>query len=118
MRRSLVVEVVGDLGPGAEPDAVGLGDAAVLEQRPRRRLLVGPDALLERAAQLRVVGLAHQVVALVVEGRVEEEALVLELEVLVLLADAALAQGQQLLALGEGADRYGPFLEGDRHCLT
>ena len=102
--------MVGHLGPGAQPHPVGLGDAAVLEQRPRRRLLVGPDALLERAAQLRVVGLADQVVPLVVEGRVEEEALVLELEVLVLLADAALAQGQQLLALGESADRYGPFL--------
>ena len=115
MRRSLIVDVVGDLGPGAQADAVGLGDAAVLEQRFRRRLLVGPDALLERAAQLRVVRFADQVVPLVVEGRVEEEALVLELEVLVLLADAALAQGEQLLTLGESADRYSPFLESDRH---
>ena len=102
--------MVGHLGPAAQPDAVGLRDAAVLEQRRGRRLLVGPDALLERAAQLRVMGLADQVVPLVVEGRVEEEALVLELEVLVLLADAALAQGQQLLALGESAHRYSPFL--------
>ena len=115
MRGSAIVEVVGDLGPGADPHAVGLGDAAVLDQRPRRRLLVGPDTLLERAAQLGVVGLAHQVVALVVEGGVEEEAVVLELEVLVLLADPALAQGQELLALGEGAHRYGPFFEGNRH---
>ena len=90
--RIVGLEVVGDLGPGADPDPVGLRDAAVLEQRPRRRLLVGPDALLERAAQLGMVGLAHQVVALVVEGRVEEELLVLELEVLVLFADSALAQ--------------------------
>jgi hypothetical protein len=59
--------------------------------------------------------LAHQVVLLVIEGGVEEEAFVLELEVLVLLADPALAEGQQLLALGECADRYGPFLESDRH---
>ena len=81
----------------------------------RRRLLVGPDTLLERAAQLGVMGFAHQVVALVVEGRVEEEALVLELEVLVLLANSALAEGEQLLALGESADRYSPFLESDRH---
>ena len=115
MRRSLIVTWSVDLGPGAQANAVGLGDAAVLEQRSRRRLLVGPDTLLERAAQLGVVGLADQVVPLVVEGRVEEEALVLELEVLVLLADAALAQGQQLLALGESADRYSPFLESDRH---
>ena len=115
MRGSSIVKWSVDLGPGADPDPVGLRDAAVLDQRPRRRLLVGPDALLERAAQLGVVGLAHQVVALVVEGGVEEEALVLELEVLVLLADAALAEGEQLLALGERADRYGPFLESDRH---
>ena len=94
-------EVVGDLGPGADPDAVGLRDAAVLDQRPRRRLLVGPDALLERAAQLGVVRLAHEVVALVVEGRIEEELLVLELEMLVLLANPALTQGDKLLALGE-----------------
>ena len=75
-------EVVGDLGPAADPHPVGLGDAAVLEQRPRGRLLVGPDALLEGAAKLRMVGLANQVVPLVVEGRVEEELVVLELEVL------------------------------------
>ena len=107
--------MVGDLGPGADPDAIGLRDAAVLEQRPRRRLLVGPDALLERAAQLGVVRLADEVVPLVVEGGVEEEALVLELEVLVLLADSALAKGEELLALGERAHRYGPFLESNRH---
>ena len=102
--------VVGHLGPAAQPHAVGLRDAAVLEQRPRWRLIVGPDPLLEGAAQLRMVGLAHQVVALVVEGGVEEEAVVLDLEVLVLLANAALAQGQQLLALSESAHRYCPFL--------
>ena len=115
MRRSLIVTWSIDFGPGAQADAVGLGDAAVLEQCFRRRLLVGPDTLLEGAAQLRVVRFADQVVPLVVEGRVEEEPLVLELEVLVLLADAALAQGEQLLTLGESADRYGPFLESDWH---
>ncbi len=39
----------------------------------------------------------------------------LELEVLVLLADAALAKRYQLLALGERTHRDGPFLESDRH---
>ena len=63
-----------------------------------------------------MVGLAHEVVPLVIEGRVEEEPLVLELEVLVLLADAALAEGDELLALGECAHRDGPFFESDRHC--
>ena len=107
--------MVGDLGPGADPHALGLGDAAVLEQRPRGRLLVGPDALLEGAAQLGVVGLAHEVVPLVVEGRIEEELVVLDLEVLVLLADAALAHGDELLALGERSHGHGPFLESDWH---
>ena len=56
----------------------------------QRRLAVAPHALLERAAQLRLVGLAHEVVALVVEGGVQEEALVLEPEVLFRLADPPL----------------------------
>src|SRR5205823_4040425 len=73
--------------------------------------------LFQGPAQLGVMRLANQVVALVVEGGVEEEALVLELEVLVLLANAPLAQGHQLLALRECAYRYGPFLECDRHLL-
>ena len=115
MRGSDGVEVVGDLGPGADPHPVGLRDPAVLEQRARRRLLVGPDALLEGAPQLGVVRLAHQVVALVIERRVEEEPVVLDLEVLVLLADSALAQGDELLTLGEGAHRNGPFFAGNRH---
>jgi hypothetical protein len=38
-----------------------------------------------------------------VKGRIEEEAVVLDLEVLVLFADPALAQRDQLLAFGEGA---------------
>ena len=107
--------VVGHLGPGADPHAVGLRDAAVLQEGAGRRLLVRPDALLEGAAQLGMVRLAHEVVPLVVEGGVEEELLVLELEVLVLLADAALAQRDELLALGQRAHRNGPFLEGNRH---
>src|SRR5829696_7923469 len=87
------LEMVGDLGPGADPHPIRLRDAAVLKQCPGGRLLVGPDALLERAPQLRVVGVADEVVSLVVERGVEEELLVRELEVLVLLADAALAEG-------------------------
>jgi hypothetical protein len=81
----------------------------------RRRLALGPDALLEGAAELGLVGLAHQLTALVIEGRVEEEAVVLDLEVLVGLADAALAQRDQLLALGERAHGDSPFLECDWH---
>ena len=107
--------VLVDLGPGPDPHAVGLLDAAVLDQRLGRRLAVGPDALLERAPQLGVVGLADEVVALVIEGGVEEEAVVVELEVLVLLADPALAEGQQLLALGERTHGDGPFFERDWH---
>ena len=59
--------------------------------------------------------LAHQIVALVVERGVEEEAVVLDLEMLVLLADSALAEREELLALGESADRHSPFLESHWH---
>ena len=48
-----------------------------------------------------MVGLTHEIVALVVEGRVKEELLVLELEVLVLFTNSALTQRDKLLALGE-----------------
>src|SRR5215211_265064 len=104
-----------DLRPGADPYPVGLVDAAVLRQRVRRRLALGPHALLEGAAELGLVGLAHQVTTLVVERRVEEEAVVLDLEVLVGLADAALAERDELLALGERAHSDSPFLESDWH---
>jgi hypothetical protein len=40
---------------------------------------------------------------------------VLELEVLVLLADTALAQRDELLALGQRAHRDGPLFKGNRH---
>src|SRR5829696_5094059 len=105
----------GDLGPGADAHALGLGDAAVDGQRVCGRLAVGPDALLEGTAQLRLVGLADEPAALVVEGRIQEEAVVLELEVLLRLADAALAERDELLALREGAHSDSPFLESDRH---
>ena len=105
----------GDLGPSADPDAVGLRDAAVHRQRVGRRLTVGPDSLLERAAKLWLMRLAHQVAALVVERRVQEEALVVEREVLAGLADPALAQGHELLAFGERPHGHSPFFESDRH---
>ena len=74
-----------------------------------------PHALLERPAQLGVVRLADEVVALVIEGGVEEEAVVVELEMLALLADPALAQGEQLLPLRERTHGDGPFFERDWH---
>ncbi len=101
-------------GPRADAHPVRLLHGARGELA-QRGLAVAPHALLERAAQLRLMGLAHQVVALVIEGGVQEEALVLELEVLFGLADPALAQGQQLLAFGEGADGDRPFLKSNWH---
>ena len=62
-----------------------------------------------------MMGVAHEVVLLVVEGRVEEESVVLDLEMLVFLADPALAERDELLALSEGAHRYSPLFEGNRH---
>ena len=50
-----------------------------------------------------------------VEGGVQEEAVVVEREVLARLTDPALAERHQLLALGERAYGYSPFLEGDWH---
>ena len=88
---------------------------AVLEQRPRGRLAVGPDALLEGAAELGHVRVPDDLVALVVERGVEEEAVVLDLEMLVLFANAALAQGEQLLALGERTHGNSPFFQSDWH---
>ncbi len=79
------------------------------------RLAVAPDALLERPAQLGLVGLAHEVAALVVEGGVQEEALVREPEGLAGLAHAALAQGDELLAFRESADGDRPFFESNWH---
>jgi hypothetical protein len=46
---------------------------------------------------------------------IEEEAVVLDLEVLALFADASLAQGDELFALGEGTDGDRPFLESNWH---
>jgi hypothetical protein len=64
-------------------------------------LTFAPDALFERPAQLRLVRCANQVGALVVEGGVEEEALVFDDKVLVRLTEAPLPKRDELLALGE-----------------
>ena len=55
--------------------------------------------------------LAHQIGTLMIKRRVEEESLVIELEMFVGLANAPLAEGQELLALGESPHRHGPFLK-------
>ncbi len=62
-----------------------------------------------------MVGFADQIVPLVVEGRIEEELVVLDLEVLVLLPDSALAQSDQLLALRQRSHGHGPLFESNRH---
>jgi hypothetical protein len=80
-----------------------------------RRLTVRPHTLLERTSELGLVRLADEVAPLMVERRIQEESVVLECEVLVGLADTALAEGHQLLALGERAHGDSPFLECDRH---
>ncbi len=61
------------------------------------------------------MGFAHHIVALVVKCRVEEEAVMLEFEVLVLFADPALAKGEKLLAFSERTNGDGPFLQGNWH---
>jgi hypothetical protein len=106
--------VPGDFGPGADANPVGLLDATGCEG-VQRRLAVAPDALLERAAQLGLVRFAHELARLVIEGGVEEETLVGEPEGLTGLADAALAQGYELLAFGESADGDRPFFESNWH---
>src|SRR4051795_11107614 len=103
-----------NLGPRADPHAVGLLEPAVVAERMQRRLAVSPDALLERPAQLRLMGLADEVVALLLERRVQEEAVVLETDALRRLA-RSLAERDELLAFGKRADGHGPFLEGNWH---
>src|ERR1700733_10658013 len=52
-----------------------------------------------------------------VERRVQEEAVVVQLEVFVGLADAALAESQKLLSFGKGAHCNGPFFKSNRHVV-
>ena len=62
-----------------------------------------------------MMGRPHQIVVLVVECGVEEEAIMLQLEVLVLLADSAFAECQELFAFRQGSHGNGPFLERNWH---
>ena len=64
----------------------------------QQRLAVAPDALLERAAQLRLMGLAHEIAGLVIEGRVQKEPFVSEPKRLARFTDTALAESYELLA--------------------
>ena len=66
-------------------------DAAFDAECVHGRLAVVPHTFLERSTQLRLVRFAHEIVALMIEGGVEEEAVVLELEMLFGLANPALA---------------------------
>jgi hypothetical protein len=84
----------GDLSPGTDPYPVRLGDRKVGAERMRRRLAVAPHALFERALKLGLVRRSHELGALVVKSRIEEEAVMFELEMLLGLADTTLAQGQ------------------------
>ena len=107
--------MLGDLGPGADTNAVGLLYASAGRERLQVRLAVAPDALLERAAQLGLVGLADEVARLVVESRIEEEALVREPDRFSGFANTALAERDKLLAFCERTDGDRPFLEGNWH---
>ncbi len=104
-----------DFRPRANAHAIGLLQATVGRERLQGRLAIVPDALLERTAQLGLMGLAHEVVALMVERGVQEEALVLESEMPVGLPHVALAQRNELLAFGESADGDRPFFQSDWH---
>jgi hypothetical protein len=61
------------------------------------------------------VRLADAVTTLVIERGVQEEAVVLDAEALLGLAQATLAQGQKLLALGKRPDGDRPLFERNWH---
>src|SRR5205085_154374 len=85
-------EVPGELRPGADPDPVGLRDrtAQIPVQRAVERLCrwlaLGPDALFERARQLGNVRLPDEIVALMIERGIEEEAVVLHSKAFIALS--------------------------------
>src|SRR5690606_7881455 len=101
------------LGPGTDANTLGLNDPAV-EDVLVGRLTVGPDTLFERTTQFRLVRLTHQVGALMIEARVQEEPRVIEFEAVSSVA-ATLAEGEQLLTFGERTNRNRPFLECNWH---
>src|SRR4051794_11140866 len=96
-------------GPGADAHAVRLRDLAVAVEQRRGRLAVRPHALLERALELGVVGLAYEAAGLVVEGRIQEEPVVLDLEVAVFLPGTAPLEGAQQRPLRERPPSHRPL---------
>jgi hypothetical protein len=61
------------------------------------------------------VGFAYEVARLVIEGGVQEEALVGEPERLAGFTDAALAESYELLTFRESANSDSPFFESNWH---
>src|SRR5579862_4712788 len=53
-----------------------------------------------------------------IERRVQKEPVVVQLEVLVGLTNAALAKGQKLLSFGKGPHGDGPFFKSNRHVVV
>ena len=54
-------EVRGDLGPGPDPHAVGLGERFAAVQRLRMGLAIGPDTFLESPRELGTMRLADEI---------------------------------------------------------
>ena len=89
-----------DLDDFFGPGPVGEGDG------------VRSGGVREKLLQGRLVSGLQQVFPLVFVGGIEQEFGVNYSEILAILVDTALAQQQNLLALGQGLDGYGPFLQG------
>jgi hypothetical protein len=64
------------------------------------------------------VGLPHEIARLVIEGGVQEEALVGEPERLARFTKSALTKGYELLAFRQSADGDSPFFESNWHEKT
>jgi hypothetical protein len=107
--------MVGHPSPSADPHAVGLLYGGARGEGIQRGLAFAPNALLERAAQLRLMGLAHEIGRLVIERGVQKESLMSKPERLAGLANSALAKGYKLLAFRESTDGDSPFFESNWH---